>query len=228
MTAKYKTFKTQDAEHAEPYETEARQPGRSSKIIDRHTVDFKQFFEVNSKSEHQSPHRAIRAVMIKELADFDKIPGTLPIDDNNQYTSFQFQDNNGWKNFCPGHANELKMSLLKEATIVKLPAYFADTNTWRTAKTNIEIDLAQKTQQGKTKRNIRAVWVTPILQIGCFKDTSQGSAICEPVWSANGPRFRGIGPPSAARSHEEEGGNGAAASGTSAAPADAGTSAAVG
>ena len=95
-------------------------------------------------------------------------------------------------------------------------------------KTNIEIDLDKKTQKGKTTtRIIRAVWVTPILQLGQWQSTSQGSAICEPVWSANGPRLQGIGPPSAARSHEEEGGKGAAASGTSAAPADAGTSAAV-
>ena len=73
---------------------------------------------MNSKgSQHKSPHRAIRAVMIKELADFDKIPGTLPIDDNNQYITFQFQDSNGWKNFAPGHVGELKMAILTEKTL---------------------------------------------------------------------------------------------------------------
>ena len=147
--------------------------------------------------------------MIKEITDFDEFKGqgVLPINDNTQYPTFQFQDSNGWKNFCPGHANELKMSLLNGKKIIKMPSYYRDSTTWRTMKSNIEIDLDKKTQKGKTTtRNIRAVWVTPILQLGQWQSTSQGSAICEPVWSANGPRFRGIGPPSAARSHEEEGG----------------------
>ena len=86
----------------------------------------------------------------------------------------------------------------------------------------------EKTQQGKkNKRSIRFVWVTLIKQFGDNTDASQTSAICEPEWSAGGPRLRNIGPPSEARSHKEEGDAAAAASGTSAASAGAGTPAAV-
>ena len=161
--------------------------------------------------------------MIDEIDDFEEFMGerVLPIDDNNQYPTFQFRDNNGWKNFCTGHANELKMTYMKGHKIKKMPSFYTDSNTGRTAKTNIEIDLKKKTQQGRTTRTIRAVWVTPILQIG--QRNIPILAIREPEWSDNGPRIPGIGPPHGARSHQQEGGNGAAASGSSAAPADAGT-----
>ena len=107
--------------------------------------------------------------------------------------------------FCPKHVGELKQSILNDSTFVKLPAYYTDSRSWRTSKTNIEIELVQKTQQGKkNKRSIRFVWVTPIKQFGDFTDASQTSAICEPEWSAGGPRLPNMGPPPEARSQKEE------------------------
>ena len=116
MSTFYKKYLAQDADypnHDPFYTTNARQPGRSQRISDKHVVDFKNFFSKNTKDD--SPHRAIRAVMIHEIEDFDEFigPGVKEIDDNNQYPTFQFRDNNGWKNFCPTHANELRMSVLK-------------------------------------------------------------------------------------------------------------------
>ena len=95
------------------HETDWRQPGRFQKISDKHKVDFFDFLSANSQAKHKSPHRAIRAVLIKELP-LDELPGTLPIDDNNQETSFQFSDNNGWNNFVPHHVGELKQAVLVE------------------------------------------------------------------------------------------------------------------
>ena len=148
-----------------------------------------------------SPHRAIRAVMINEIEDFDEFigPGVKEIDDNNQYPTFQFQDSNGWKNFCTAHANELRQSVLRGERIKNLPSWYRDSNSGRIIKCTIRIDLEQKTQSAKTTRKIRAVWVTPILQLGKYLPSGQGCG--EPVWSAKGPRLPGIGPSSAARSH---------------------------
>ena len=207
MTKFYSWYKTQDPTTADPnYETNARQPGRSPKWSDKHTIDFKDFFSVNVKGT-SAPYRAIRTVMIKEIDDFKDMigAGILAIDDNNQYPIFQFQDNNGWKNFCPVHVGELKQSILKDSTFVKLPAYYTDSRSWRVSKTNIAIDFLETTRQGKkNKRSIRFVWVTPIKQIGVFTDWKLESEPWEPEWSAAGPRLPNMGPPPEARSQKEE------------------------
>ena len=114
------------------------------------------------------------------------------------------------------------MEVLTEKKFKKLDAYYIDPNAGRTAKTKISISLSGMTQQGRHKRDIRAVWVTPVLQFGCDADTSGTSSTSEPDWSAAGPRFEGFGPPPAAHSH---GGAEAASAASipSAAPAGAGT-----
>ena len=145
--------------------------------------------------------------MIKEITDFDEFrgQGVLRINDNTQYPTFQFQDSNGWKSFCTAHANELRQSVLNKEKIKNLPSWCRDSNSGRIMKCTIHIDLEQKTQRARTTRKIRAVWVTPILQLGYYvpgSAASQTTWICgEPVWSAKGPRLPGIGPPVAARSH---------------------------
>ena len=128
--------------------------------------------------------------------------------------------------FCPNLANELKQALAADKKFKRLDSYYLDTKMWRIGRTKIEINLKDMTQQGRTKRSIRAVWVTPVFQIGCTADTSGTSPTAEPDWSAEGPRFEGFGPPPAAHSH---GGTGAAsaAPNPSAASAGAGTPAAV-
>ena len=118
-----------------------------------------------------------------------------------------------------------KMALLKEKDTIKLPAYYTDSRSWRTCRTKIEIDLVGKTQKCKNTRNIRAVWVTPILQKEGIIDTSQTCADYQPIWSVRGPRLRDFGPPEA-RSQEEEEDASVAASGASAGSAGASPAAA--
>ena len=61
--------------------------------------------------------------MINEIEDFDEFigPGVKEIDDNNQYPTFQFQDDYGWKSFCTAHANELRQSVLNKEKLKICP-----------------------------------------------------------------------------------------------------------
>ena len=102
--------------------------------------------------------------------------------------------------FCPNLANELKQALAADKKFKRLDSYYLDTKMWRIGRTKIDIDLDKMTQQGRSKRDIRAVWVTPVYQKGCTQDTSGTSPTLEPDWSNEGPRFENIGPPSAAPS----------------------------
>ena len=102
--------------------------------------------------------------------------------------------------FRPNLANELKQALAADKNFKKLDSYYLDTKMWRIGRTKIDIDLDKMTQQGRSKRDIRAVWVTPVYQKGCTQDTSGTSSTLEPDWSDEGPRFDEFGP-SAAPSH---------------------------
>ena len=102
--------------------------------------------------------------------------------------------------FCPNLANDLKQALAAEKNFKKLDSYYLDTKMWKIAMTKIDINLERMTQQGRTRRNIRAVWVTPVCQKGCDPDTSGTSSKSEPDWSEGGPRFDEFGPPPAAPS----------------------------
>ena len=200
-------------------DTEWRHPGRSDKWWDQHSVNFETFFEVNKKEENKSPHRAVRVVMVEpilDLKDVEEMP-SIEIDDNNQFWTFQFHDEKkGWKFFCPNLAGKLKQAVALGHTFKKLDSYFLDTKMWKVGMTKIEIDLNEKTQKGRNKRSIRAVWVTPVYQKGC--DAASGtSSTQEPTWTEGGPRFEEFGPP-AARSQE-----GAARSQEGAAAASAAT-----
>ena len=94
--------------------------------------------------------------MIKEIDDYNDMvgEGILAIDDNSQYPTFQFEDDakKGWKNFAPKLAGELQQAILEQNTSVTLHPYFTDSNNGRVTKTNIEIDLSERTQQGKKNK----------------------------------------------------------------------------
>ena len=117
--------------------------------------------------------------------------------------------------FCPNLANELKQALAADKNFKRLDSYYLDTKMWKIGKTKIDIDLDNMTQQGRSKRDIRAVWVTPVYQKGCTQDTSDTSPSSEPDWSDEGPRFDEFGPPPA-HSH-----GGAEAASAASAPGEA-------
>ena len=98
--------------------------------------------------------------------------------------------------FCPNLANELKQALATDKKFKRLDSYYLDTKMWKIGRTKIDIDLDKMTQQGRSKRDIRAVWVTPVYQKGVWSEPTK-----EPDWSEEGPRIDGIGPPLAAPSH---------------------------
>ena len=224
MTARFKEYTAAKAEDPDQnyktrvVETQWRNPGRSGKVWDQHDVDLEELFSVNTKG-NDSPHRALRIVMVEPITDPHGMQGfgNLEIDDNNQCFTFQFNDGDkGWKFFCPNLANELKQQLAADKKFKRLDSYFLDTKMWKVGKTRIDIDLREMTQQGRTKRDIRAVWVTPVYQKGCTEDAPGTSPNTEPDWSAGGPRFTKVGPPTAARSQ-----GGAAASSAAPTPGEA-------
>ena len=88
--------------------------------------------------------------MIKEIADFADIFGTLSIDDDNQYITFQFQGDQGWKNFAPAHVGALKQAVL-EAT-AKPPEKSSSTPTTRTATPGGPATLRSKSTLWKRRR----------------------------------------------------------------------------
>ena len=204
MTARFKEYKAAKAEDPDQddktrtVETGWRNPGRSDKVWDQHYVDLEDLYSLNTKAK-DSPQRAIRIVMVEHIPNPNAIQGVgnLEIDDNNQCFTFQFYDHNkGWKFFCPHLANELKMALAAEKKFSKFDSYYLDTRMGKVGRTKIDIDLDTMTQQGRSKRAIRAVWVTPVYQKGVWSEPTT-----EPDWSKEGPRIDGIGPPLAAPSH---------------------------
>ena len=167
LTAKYQQFKeTWDQGDAGFHETEKRQPGRSEKIIDQHVTDFLNLTSKNMDNRHESPLRAVRAVVINECS-IEDVPGSLPINDNNQEIVWQYEDSKGWKNYCTHHCGELHQAALEEKKEVTLKAFYFDPYLQQVRFTKISIDLNSMKQTGKRSvRKVRAVHVTPILQIG--------------------------------------------------------------
>ena len=95
MTRLFKEYKAAKAADADQdnmgrvVDTAWRNPGRSDRIWDQHSVDFERFFSVNKKEDNESPHRAIRVVMVEPIPNPKDMEGfgNLEIDDNNQYSS---------------------------------------------------------------------------------------------------------------------------------------------
>ena len=172
------------------FQTGKRHPGRSEKIVDQHETDFLTLTSVNLDQKWGSPKRAVRVVAINECSKEDVL-GSLPIEDNNQEIIWQFEDFNGWKNYCTHHIGALNQAVLADKKEINLKAWYPDKWLNQIKSTKIWIDLEHMQQVGpRSTRNVRLVHVTPILQKGDDGVEAPSQRTGQPVWYSQGPRIK--------------------------------------
>ena len=169
--------------------TGKRNPGRSEQVWDQHQTDFLDLTSMNIEEKHHSPKRAVRVVMITACEKQDVL-GSQPIDDNNQEIVWQYEDYKGWKNFCTHHIGELNQAVLYQKKEITLKAWYHDSWLQQPRHTKITVDLENMKQNGpRSTRNVRVVYVTPLLQKGDEGAAAPSEHTNMPVWCQQGPRI---------------------------------------